>query len=143
MSVIEDKELYKGARISKQPFNASAAPYRAVYKPSIVTQKPGGPTYVQPNIEIRQKPVWLHHVPLDWNTQIGPMMVAMGLELPNTVEEHREQAKALAVELRRWAHKNLKGQIDISFSSGFIPELTVWLEYKQDLVRFKLTWWNL
>lgn len=143
MSVKEDKLPYEDARISKKSFKASADPYRAVYTPSIVTQKPGGPTYVQPNIEVRQKPLWRHKIELDWNKQIGPMMVAMDLDLPNSITEHRDQAKAMAVELRRWAHTNLKGQIDISFSSAFVPELTVWLEYTQDVVRFKLTWWNL
>lgn len=146
MGMSKGPESFKSAIVRRTTLAHKEAlydPHRATYVPAKITIEKSGKTTFQPSIEVRQKPYWLYSLDLSWNEQLGPMMTAMGMELPNTAAEHDEGAMAVAAELRRWGRNNLKGQIGVDVRPGFVAELKVYFEKKSDLVKFKLAWWNL
>lgn len=146
MSVNEGPIKFRGLLIRNSVPETLSDAQRATYVPSLLSKDkfdtPGYPVF-NTNIVVREKPIWRYSLDLDWNTQIGPMLTALGKPLPNTAAEHDEAVLDLAKELRVWGRDNLKGQICVDILPAFVAEMRVLLERKADLVKFKLTWWSL
>ena len=146
MSVSKGPSKFSSVLIRNSAPETLSDAQRATYVPSLISKEkfntPGYPVF-NANIVIREKPIWRYTLDLDWNTQIGPMLTALGKGFPNTAAEHDEAALDLARELRVWGRDNLKGQICVDIIPAFVAQMRVLLERKSDLVKFKLAWWSL
>jgi hypothetical protein len=97
----------------------------------------------QSNIIFRKPVIRNHEIQLSW-PEAHKLLDAAGIEQPKYLSDYRATVDRLARHLEFWSYGNLVHGLDTNvWGTTLEPKLQIFFQTKADMIKWKLSWWNL